>query len=134
MLTKGKNESINNINKHERQDNIGKNTTCNRRIEHATTATIDNNRFTPKYTLDIRQEKQNLAVNPSNVHQRIFEAINQIDATAVIITHKKSESQTVIPSPPTKNKKHPSQTKDYVKSQKECTSPSPWNLHSLFFT
>ena len=61
MLTKGKNESINNNNKHEGQDGNGKITTCNRRIEHATTATIDNNRFTTKYTLDIRPEK-----NPCN--------------------------------------------------------------------
>ena len=57
MLTKGKNESINNNNKHEGQNGIGKNTTCNHHIKHATTATIDNNHFTTKCTLDIRPEK-----------------------------------------------------------------------------
>ena len=75
MLTKEKNESINNNKKHKGQDGNGKNTICNSRIEHATTATIDNNRFTTKCTLDSCPEKQNLAVNQSTVHQRIFEAI-----------------------------------------------------------
>ena len=40
MLTKGKNESYNNNKENEDQDGNVKNTICNRRIEHATTATI----------------------------------------------------------------------------------------------
>ena len=53
MLTKGKNKIINNNNKHKEQDSNGKNTTCNRRIEHTTTATIDNNRFTTRDVLGL---------------------------------------------------------------------------------
>ena len=79
----------------------------------------------PQSTPLIFARKKTLAINPSTVHQRIFEAIKEIDETAAIITHKKSESQTVIPSPPTKNTKYSSQTKEYVKSQNECT------FHSL---
>ena len=59
MLTKGKNESSNNNKEHEGQDINVKNTICNRLIEHATTVTIENNRFTTKCTLDIRPEKNN---------------------------------------------------------------------------
>ena len=58
MLTKGKIESSNNNKEHEDQDVNVKNTICNRRIEHATTATVENNRFTTKCTLDIRSEKK----------------------------------------------------------------------------
>ena len=86
MLTKGKNESDNNNTETEGQDGNGKNTIYNRRIEHATTATIDNNRFTTKCTLDIRPEKKNEPIDSPKIHQRIFEAIKQIDETAAIIT------------------------------------------------
>ena len=58
MLTKRENESNNNNKEHGFQDNISKYTIYYRRIEHATTATIDNNRFTTKCTLDIRPEKK----------------------------------------------------------------------------
>ena len=59
---------------------------CNRRIAHTTTATVDNNRFTSLYTLDIRPEKKESKINPVIVHQRIFDAIKAIDDTAAIIT------------------------------------------------
>ena len=58
MLTKGKNESSNNNKEHEGQDVNVKNTICNRHIEHATTTTIEINRFTTKCTLDIRPGKK----------------------------------------------------------------------------
>ena len=51
------------------------------------TATIENNRYTTKFTLDIRPEKQNYVINSSKVHQNIVEEIKQIDETAAIITH-----------------------------------------------
>ena len=60
MLTKGKNESNNNNKAHEGRNGNGKNTIYNRRNEHATTTTIDNNRFTTKFTLDIRPEKKSI--------------------------------------------------------------------------
>ena len=87
MLTKEKNGGINNNNDHEGKESNGKNTICNRRIEHATTATIQSNRYTTKCTLDIRPEKQNHVINSLEVHQKIFEAIQQMDETAAIITH-----------------------------------------------
>ena len=90
MLTKGKNESYNNNKENKDQDGNVKNTICNRCIEHATTPTIENNRFTTKCILDIRPEKKNQPINSSKVHQRIFEAIKQTDETAVIITINKS--------------------------------------------
>ena len=132
MLTKGKNESINNNNKHEVQDGNDKNTTCNHRIEHTTTTTIDNSCFTTKRTLDNLSEKQNLVINPSKVHQSIFEAIKQIYETAAIITHNKIRLTISNTFSTDEDAKHASQTKDYAKSQKECTSHSFWNLHSLF--
>ena len=74
MLTKGKNESFNNNKENEGQDDNVKNTICNRLIEHATTATIENNRFTTKCTLGIRPEKKNAPINAAKVHKKIFEA------------------------------------------------------------
>ena len=47
-LKKGKIESFNNNKEHEGQDDNVKKTIQKRRIEHATTATIENNRFTTK--------------------------------------------------------------------------------------
>ena len=58
MLTNEKNDGINNNNDHEGKDRNIQNTIYNRRIEHATTATIVNNRFTTKYTFDILLEKK----------------------------------------------------------------------------
>ena len=46
------------------------NTVYNRRIEYATTATVINNRFTTKFTLDIRPEKPNSTINSSKIHQK----------------------------------------------------------------
>ena len=86
MLTKETNESVNNNKEHEGQNDNVKNTICNRHIEHATIATIENNRFTTKCTLDIRPVKKNEPINAAKVHQKIFEAIKQTDDTAVIIT------------------------------------------------
>ena len=69
-----------------------KNTICNRRIEHAITATIENNRFATKCTLDIRPEKKNEPINAAKVHKKIFEAIKQTDDTAVIVTLNKTRN------------------------------------------
>ena len=65
-----------------------KNMVYNRRIAHATTATVINNRFTTKCTLDIRPEKPNSIINSSKIHQKIFEAIKNIDESVAIITHE----------------------------------------------
>ena len=70
ILTKKKDESSNNNKKHEGQDVNVKNTICNRRIEHVTTITIENNRFTTKCTLDIRPEKKNEPINAAKVHKK----------------------------------------------------------------
>ena len=75
MLTNEKNDSIINKKDYEGKEGNGQNTRCNRRIEHATTATIVNNRFTTKYTLDIRTMKHNHVINSSKLHQNTFEAI-----------------------------------------------------------
>ena len=92
MLTKGKNESSNNNKEHEGQDVNVKSTICNRRIEHATTATIENNRFTTKCTLDIRPEKKmNQSMQPKFT-KKSFEAIKHTDDTAVIITLNKTRT------------------------------------------
>ena len=64
-----------------------KNTIYNRRIEHAIIATVINNRFTTKCTLDIRREKQNSVINSTKIHQQIFEAIKNMDESAAIIAH-----------------------------------------------
>ena len=61
--------------------------TYNRRIEHATIATVTNNRFTTKFTLDIRPEKPNSIINSAKIHQQIFEAIKKMDESVTIITH-----------------------------------------------
>ena len=87
MLTNGKNGCINNEHDLDGKDGNDQNTICNRLIDYATTATIVNNIFTTKYTLDIRPEKYNHVINSSKVHQNIFEEIKQMDKTAAIITH-----------------------------------------------
>ena len=70
-----------------------KNKVYNRRIAHATTATVINNRFTTKCTLDIRPEKPTSIINSSKIHQKIFEAIKNIDESVAIITHEKKNHQ-----------------------------------------
>ena len=81
MLKKGKIESVNNNKEHEGQDDNAKKTIQKRRIEHATTATIENNRFTTKCTLDIRPEKKNDQINAAkspithNIHASSSEGV-----------------------------------------------------------
>ena len=86
MLTKKEKKSDNNNTELDGQGWIDKNTIYNWRIEYATTVTIDNNRFTTKCILRNRPEKKNETNNPPKIHQRVFEAIKQIDETAAIIT------------------------------------------------
>ena len=57
-----------------------------RRIEHATTATVTNDRYTTICTLEIRPSKDDTATAINTIHRRIFDAIKEIDDTAVIIT------------------------------------------------
>ena len=45
--------------------------------------------MSPQSAPSIFAQKKPLAISPSAVHQRIFEAIKQIDETAAIITHNK---------------------------------------------
>ena len=85
-LINTRNESTNNNTDHEIKDSNEKNNNCNRSIEHAITATVLNNIFTTKCTLDIRPEKQNSVIDLSKVHQHIFEDIKQMDETIPITT------------------------------------------------
>ena len=115
MLAKGKNESINNKNDHEGKEGNGKNIICNCRIEYATTATIENNRYTTKCTLDIRPEKQNHVIISSKVHQNMFEAIKQMDETAVIIKHDSIRIINSNTPPTTRNTALHSPIEDYTR-------------------
>ena len=63
--TNTRNYSVNNNTDHEVKDDNGQNTIYNHRIEHSTTATVINKRFTTKYALDIRSEKHNSVINLS---------------------------------------------------------------------
>ena len=47
----------------------------NHHITQVTTATVDNNRFTTIYTLEIHSEKKKYVIHPSIVYRRIFDAI-----------------------------------------------------------
>ena len=57
-----------------------------RRIEHVTTATVTNDRYTTICTLETRPSKDDTATAIHTIHRRIFEAIKEIGDTAVIIT------------------------------------------------
>ena len=81
-MIKKKQNSHQDTSKNNKNDNGNNNTTpnistgneknmvYNRRIAHATTATVINNRFTTKCTLDIRPEKPNSIINSSKIHQK----------------------------------------------------------------
>ena len=68
------------------KDGIVQNFIRNRRIAHATTTTVVNNRYTTKYTLDTRPEKSDSVINSSQVHRQIFDAIKRNNDTTAIIT------------------------------------------------
>ena len=68
------------------KDSNVQNTIYNRYIEHATTATVVNNRSTNKSTFKNRPEKQNSSINSSKVYRNIFEAIKHMDDTTAIVT------------------------------------------------
>ena len=68
-------------------NNNDKNTVYNRRIEHITIVTVINNRFTTKYTLNIRPEKLNSVINSTKIRQQIFEVIKNMEESAAIIIH-----------------------------------------------
>ena len=74
------------IDKDYTKDSIIQSPICNCRIEHATTAIVVTNRYITNCTSDIRPEKLDSVINPSQVHRRIFDAIKRIDETIVIIT------------------------------------------------
>ena len=57
-----------------------------RRIEHATTATIDNDRYTTICTLEIRPPRDNTVIATNTIHRRIFDANEEIDESAAIIS------------------------------------------------
>ena len=57
-----------------------------RRIEHATTATVDNDRYTTICTLETRPPRDDTAIAINTIHRRIFEALKKIDESASIIT------------------------------------------------
>ena len=57
-----------------------------RRIEHATTVAIDNERYTTIYTLEIRPPRNDTVIATNTIHRRIFDAIKEIDESAAIIS------------------------------------------------
>ena len=57
-----------------------------RRIEHATTAAIDNERYTTIYILEIRPPRNDTVIATNTIHRRIFNAIKEIDESAAIIS------------------------------------------------
>ena len=56
-----------------------------RRIEHTTTATVDNDRYTTIFTLEIRPAKDDTTTATNTIHRRFFDAIKKIDDSVVII-------------------------------------------------
>ena len=56
-----------------------------RRINHATTATVANDRYITIYTLEIHPAKDDSTIATHMVHHRIFDAIKVIDDTAAIL-------------------------------------------------
>ena len=57
-----------------------------RRIEHATTATVNNDRYTTICRLELRPTKDDTATATNTIYRRIFDSTKEIDDTAVIIT------------------------------------------------
>ena len=57
-----------------------------RRIEHATAATVDNDRYTTICTLEIRPAKDDTVTTTNTIHRRIFDTIKEIDESTVIIS------------------------------------------------
>ena len=57
-----------------------------RRIAHAITVTVANNRYISICTLEIRPAKDESATSIPTFHRRIFDAIKQIDISAAVIT------------------------------------------------
>ena len=56
-----------------------------RRIEHATTVTVDNDRYTTIFTIEICPTKDDTTTATNTIHRRIFDSIKEIDDSAVII-------------------------------------------------
>ena len=52
-----------------------------RRIEHATTATVTNDHYTTICTLETRPSKDDTATAINTIHRRIFDTIKEIDDT-----------------------------------------------------
>ena len=57
-----------------------------RRIEHATTATVDNDRYTTICTLEIRPPRDDTVTATNMIYRRIFDTIKEIDESATIIS------------------------------------------------
>ena len=76
----------------------------NRCNAHATTATINNNRFTTYCISEIRLEKKDSESKTKNIHHLIFDAIKKIDNIAVNISIDKTH---------TSHSKHTSENDEY---------------------
>ena len=57
-----------------------------RRIEHATTVTVDNDHYTTICTLAIRPAKDDTATATDTIHRQIFDVIKEIDDSVGIIS------------------------------------------------
>ena len=55
-------------------------------IEHATTATVDNDRYITICTLEIRPPRDDTVIAINTIHRQIFDAIKEIDESAAIIS------------------------------------------------
>ena len=68
------------------KDNTSQSQFYQHRIEHATTITIVNDRYTTTCTLQIRPIKDETVTSTQTIHSRIFDAIKEIEDSTVIIS------------------------------------------------
>ena len=66
-----------------------------RRIEHATTATVDNDRYTTICTLEIRPPRDDTVIATNTIQHGIFDAIKEINESARSYLSTKSVSPMV---------------------------------------
>ena len=68
------------------KDGIPQSQIQQRRMEHATTATVDNDLYTTNCTLEIRPSKDDTVTATNTIYRRIFDTIKKIDDSATIIS------------------------------------------------
>ena len=68
------------------RDDTSQSQVYHHRINHATTATVANDRYITIYTLEIHTARDDSTIVTHMVHYRIFDAIKVIDDTAAILS------------------------------------------------